>query len=368
MDQKGRQKSLNAKYLEITLVVALYWAISISMVFINKFILSDKSVSFEAPLFVTFYQCLWTVIVCTLINFLGFFYPTWMTRLGFPRLHLRPSIMRRVFPLSVVFVGMITMNNLCLKYVGVAFYFVVRSLTTVFNVLLTYLVLKETTSVSAIACCAIIITGFVLGVDQESKLKVSESTNESKSSLSILGVVYGILASLFVSLNSIMTKKILPSVDGNVWMLTFYNNINGLILFAFLITAFGEIPIILSYDGIFTSKFWLLMTLSGIFGVAIGFVTGLQIKVTSPLTHNISGTAKACAQTVLAVIWYNEVKSLMWWISNILVIYGSAAYTRVKQLEMSAKHSSSKRSGDEDVLLTSYKTSNDVEGDDQSAN
>ena len=37
-------------------------------------------------------------------------------------------------PLSVIFVGMITFNNLTLKYLGVAFYNVGRSLTTVFNV------------------------------------------------------------------------------------------------------------------------------------------------------------------------------------------------------------------------------------------
>ena len=37
-------------------------------------------------------------------------------------------------------------------------------------------------------------------------------------------------------------------------------------------------------------------------GFAIGYVTALQIQVTSPLGHNISGTAKAAAQTILAVI------------------------------------------------------------------
>jgi GDP-fucose transporter C1 len=30
--------------------------------------------------------------------------------------------------------------------------------------------------------------------------------------------------------------------------------------------------------------------------------------VTSPLTHNISGTAKAAAQTVLATYWFHEVR------------------------------------------------------------
>ena len=47
----------------------------------------------------------------------------------------------QVLPLTLIFVAMITMNNLCLKYVGVAFYYVGRSLTTVFNVVFTYMIL-----------------------------------------------------------------------------------------------------------------------------------------------------------------------------------------------------------------------------------
>lgn len=38
---------------------------------------------------------------------------------------------------------MIATNNLCLKYVGVAFYYIGRSLTTVFNVVFTYILLGE---------------------------------------------------------------------------------------------------------------------------------------------------------------------------------------------------------------------------------
>lgn len=43
----------------------------------------------------------------------------------------------QVLPLSIVFACMISFNNLCLKYVGVAFYYIGRSLTTVFNVVCT---------------------------------------------------------------------------------------------------------------------------------------------------------------------------------------------------------------------------------------
>ena len=76
----------------------------------------------------------------------------------------------QVLPLSVIFVGMITFNNLCLRHVGVSFYYIGRSLTTVFNVLLTYFILGQRTSLAAVACCAVILAGFYLGVDQVQSL------------------------------------------------------------------------------------------------------------------------------------------------------------------------------------------------------
>ena len=82
------------------------------------------------------------------------------------------------------------------------------------------------------------------------------------------------------------------------------------------------------------------MTTSGLFGFAIGFITGLQIQFTSPLTHNISGTAKACAQTVIACLYFHEVKSILWWVSNVVVMGGSGAYTEVRRREMKSQHNS----------------------------
>lgn len=64
----------------------------------------------------------------------------------------------------------------------------------------------------------------------------------------------------------------------------------------------------------------------------------LFFQYTSALTHNISGTAKACAQTILATHWYQESRSLLWWFSNFIVLFGSAGYARMKQIEMETKH------------------------------
>ena len=315
-----QQEPLSRRYFRIFCVVCLYWFVSITMVFVNKSLLSGKK-DFDAPFFVTWFQCVVTVAGCYLVYFLSTIYPNLIT---FPKPEVAFDKCKQILPLSIVFVMMIACNNLCLKFVGVSFYYVGRSLTTVFNVLMTYIILGQKTSFSAIACCGVIIFGFWLGVDQEGE----------GGTLSIIGVIFGVLASLFVSLNAIFTKKVLPLVDQNIWTLTFYNNINACVLFIPFMLLNSELYSITHSEVIHSIAFWIEMLVAGIFGFAIGYVTGLQIQVTSPLTHNISGTAKAAAQTVLATQINNELKSGLWWTSNVVVLGGSMAYSRVKMLEM----------------------------------
>ena len=80
------------------------------------------------------------------------------------------------------------------------------------------------------------------------------------------------------------------------------------------------------------------MTFSGLLGFLVGFVTSLQVEVTSPLTHNISGTTKSYVQTVLGVVIYDETRSLLWWSSNFLVLIGAGLYSHVRTQEMKANH------------------------------
>lgn len=57
-------------------------------------------------------------------------------------------------------------------------------------------------------------------------------------------------------------------------------------------------------------------------------------QVTSPLTHNISGTAKASVQTIIAVVFFHLPKTALWWFSNFLVLLGSFLYAFVKGRRM----------------------------------
>ena len=85
----------------------------------------------HAPLFVTWFQCVVAVVFCFVA---GHFRDAHPSLNMFPKFDYNADVAKQVLPLSVIFVGMIAFNNLCLKFVGVAFYNVGRSLTTVFNV------------------------------------------------------------------------------------------------------------------------------------------------------------------------------------------------------------------------------------------
>ena len=62
-----------------------------------------------------------------------------------------------------------------------------RSLTTVFNVLLTYFILGQRTSLAAIVCCGTIVAGFYLGVDQVRDISDEKMLIDSPEYLSLSG-------------------------------------------------------------------------------------------------------------------------------------------------------------------------------------
>lgn len=202
--------------------------------------------------------------------------------------------------------------------------------------------LGQTISWRVIACCAVIVSGFALGIKEEQGSLKQEQTTEH---LSVVGVVCGILASLSVALYAIFTKRVLPSVDNNIWRLQFYNNANALLLLLPLVLLMREGAVLYEFKFWWSPTFWGLIVAAGTFGIAIGYVTALQIQVTSPLTHNVSGTAKAGAQTVLACVVYSEVKELWWWVSNVMVLAGSSAYTYVRMSEMKAEKEQQQQTG-----------------------
>ena len=68
-----------------------------------------------------------------------------------------------MFPLSVIFVCMITFNNTSLKLVEVAFYNVTSSFTIVFNLLFIFVFLRSTINCKKVLRLGAVIFGFLIG-------------------------------------------------------------------------------------------------------------------------------------------------------------------------------------------------------------
>ena len=79
------------------------------------------------------------------------------------------------------------------------------------------LILKRHVSKAVVACCLLVACGFFLGIDQEKAL----------GSLSVKGVVFGVLSSIFIALTGIYTKTALDVVNKDeVWISRFLHHVS----------------------------------------------------------------------------------------------------------------------------------------------
>lgn len=415
-----------AHTLHVSCVILSYWFISISMVYLNKILMSSSSVSAtiitkNTPLFVTWFQCLVTSIICSLFGIIGkrvrakhlqlqliqaehflkrtqsssslvsysedsisdgnytdyennknnndnnnnrngYYHDGYnngkeeeqkgdestlmMNRifeskeisqpsffLQFPVPEYRYDVAKRLLPLSFIYLGMVLCSNICLNLVQVSFYNVARSLTVIFNYLLSScafvkmmssrtssstqssLLSTKQLSYKILFCFLTVIFGFFIGIYGE-------------TNFSLIGTIFGVFSSLFISLNIIFTKQALPVVDNDHWRLTLYNNISVCLLLLPVMLIFDRLELnldtalsfspppppsstsilekysVIEYSFSNNFHYWMAMIITSIFAFSFSTVTVLHIKTTSPLTHSTSGTMKAAVQSILAFyIW-----------------------------------------------------------------
>lgn len=163
---------LQKKTQTIALVVTFYYVVSISLVFANKLVMRPDL--FPYPLLLTWVQLVMAIACYALIYLLQSFIPSAnrmslvlssqstsslsvfkllsyllssyshllgsIPTLPSPEFNLR--IARKTLPLTVIYVSMVVTNNLCLQYVQVSYYQVARSLTILFSIIFTYLMLR----------------------------------------------------------------------------------------------------------------------------------------------------------------------------------------------------------------------------------
>jgi solute carrier family 35 (GDP-fucose transporter), member C1 len=197
-------------------------------------------------------------------------------------------------------------------------------LTLIFNVILSYYILGTTVSKKGLVSCGIVFVGYVVA-------------SIGEMSVTIHGLVYGNLSSIFVALYSIYVKDKLQLLGNNQWKLMQYNTLLAVILLFPFTFLSGEMVGVMTFEHLLSPMFWSTMTFAAVMGLFINIAIFMQIKYTSPLTNTISGTAKACLQTLLGVyIFGNDVSPLNAF-GTLVCIGGSAYYSLVRYQEMMSK-------------------------------
>jgi GDP-fucose transporter C1 len=304
--------------IQSALAVTFYMVVSIGLVFLNRIVLTDREEKAGA-LFMSWYQFIVAYVAIIIITT---FFPNVPLLNLFPPLKYQWNVVVKVIPVSVAYLLMIGLNNKCLEYVSVSGYQIVRSLTIAFNIILTYFVLGDATSFRACLACGGVILGFFLGV-------------EGEVDLSIRGAIYGVCSSFFVAGYSIVVKRVMALLDNNEYLLIEYNTPVAIISLAPFVYLSGEFEVVTSGR---SARFWLLQTLAGIVGFVINIAIFLNIKYTTPLTHNLSGTVKACLQTLLAfAVFKGETMGPMKFVGTVFVIGFSAYYAYVRKSEMKTR-------------------------------
>jgi GDP-fucose transporter C1 len=329
MQSVSVQAEVRRKTIQSGLAVTFYMTVSIGLVFLNRIVLTDKTEQAGA-LFVSWYQF---IVAYCLILIITTLFPNVPLLNLFPPIRYQLSLVVQVLPVSFAYLLMIGFNNKCLEYVSVSGYQIVRSLTIVFNIVLTYFVLGDTTSFRSILACGGVVIGFFFGV-------------EGEVDLSVRGAIYGVLSSFFVALYSIVVKRVMGLLDNNEYVLIEYNTPIAILALTPFVWYSGEFDVLTGHRSV---RFWCMQTFAGVVGFVINIAIFLNIKYTTPLTHNLSGTVKACLQTLLAfAIFQSEVMTSMKFVGTLLVIGFSGYYAYVRKTEMKQKITESHEKNDGD--------------------
>eukprot|EP00914_Ancora_sagittata_P008665 GHVO01016808.1.p1 GENE.GHVO01016808.1~~GHVO01016808.1.p1 ORF type:complete len:406 (+),score=57.54 GHVO01016808.1:18-1235(+) len=298
--------------------IGAYCVISLSIVYFNWWLFTG---SFQYPVFVSWVQQVTGFGMYYIFSLLG-------TRFEFFSVfHLKCLDYKtaiKVLPLTLNFVGMVGLANLCLKFVQVSTYQVARSLTIFFTMGLSYLFLGEVQSMKTKLACGVLVLGFIIG-------------SLDTSTLSLGGVLFGASSSLFQAMYNVMIKRTLPHLNGDTNLMLMYNLGLSSVLFLPVVFISGEGKVFLdlpySPKDVTFAPIWLSLFMSGILATSMNLASYICVKATSPLTFNIVGITKALVQTMGGFIFLGDSITLPSVTGISLSLLGSGWYSQVKLSE-----------------------------------
>ncbi|XP_059179426.1 GDP-fucose transporter 1-like [Physella acuta] len=303
----------------VTAVVLSYWTVSTAYVFVNKQLVSGINGLVDISIFIAWFQVLSGFIILLAARTVAKCCKLPWTDLSSLSLDQRRLLTLGSVASSTAYITSLIFNSLLLKYISVSFYQIARSLTIIFVILLSKVLLHDQLLMSTMIACILIVAGFYIGVHEEIVI----------NGVQLRGIFYGSLCSFFSALSSTLCKMLQKKEKINSLQFTYNVLATGTIILAPVVLGSSQLQNVL-YSPLATDWFfWSMMLLSGLTCLMVGWISTLQITLTSPLTYIISTNSKSVIQTLLAVIWNNETRSIVWWAGNSFICIGVFMYSSV---------------------------------------
>ncbi|KAH9937835.1 uncharacterized protein BXZ73DRAFT_44831 [Epithele typhae] len=301
-----------------TVTFYLIAALAVRPILLNKWVLNST----DTPLFFLGTQLVIAVILFLVAHMAGL--------LQLP-LTLDMQVVKGLVPMVGLSVIGLSFSNYTLKYVDASFYQVARGMVLPFTVGTSFFLLHARPSLHILMACLVVTMGFFVGVFLDG------------TSVSLVGISFGVVSSMITALHSVVIKKSLDVVHGSALHLSWYTNLLSCVVLAPIIILAGELPGVmallfgpdLSAPGELStlSKFIYGSLITGVFGFLMSVASLMSIKVTSPITHMVSSAVRGVAAYALSVWLFSDAVTQGRVSSVAIILLGSIWYTWIKHLE-----------------------------------
>ncbi|BFZ57924.1 hypothetical protein PYCC9005_004979 [Savitreella phatthalungensis] len=219
----------------------------------------------------------------------------------------------------------------CVEAVDGAVFNLVRGLVLPFAVILSAFFLDRKPSTASLVPVIVICMGFYVGTFSEH----SDLTDVGGS----YGVTIGALSSFFAALDLTVTKTSLDT--HSIYDILFVTNAGTVIVTLPMILLGSEYGDHLTSDHPVDSVrlFILKAIVCGLLTFIAAVLALLQLNLTSPITHQITTSARGILQSLFSVILLGELMEWPQILSIAIILIGTLAYTIIKELEQRAGES-----------------------------
>jgi len=309
-------------------VVGFFIIAAMVMVFVNKAVLNSSP---TLPFSFLFIQLL---IAVALLHLTALLFPT---KVELPNVwDLQKA--RQLFVIVAVSVVTLVFNTLCLRDVDASFFQIARGMVLPLTIVVSATTTRSLPSVKVLAAALVVTLGFLIGVFPSSTTSFSiSSSTESPSYVAARGILFGFISSFMVAVHAVLIKSTLPIVNNSSIQLAYWTNAGAAVMLIPLVVLNGEITALVELVHMDSWKVFVIgSAVTGLFGFFLCVATLSSIKVTSPVTHMFSASARSVLQTLLGVWFFGDIITTTRGLSILVTLAGTLYFTWVKAQEMRA--------------------------------